>query len=985
MMLLAPLLCLTLLGPQPGMEGPRTWEDVELPVGFYLDLGTGTVSNLAPVEAVQALTWDGESLLGPALLSLIPGASERDRIERGEGGAPQPGVMTLVGSEWCYELGELGWGYLRVLAVGAGRITMERAHLSGEELLLSREPAGLSWRARPEGVELSWGRSDRESARWIIERRALRAERVGAWEAAGTSTEPWWTDAEVEPDVLMEYRVVLEGGGMGSRTRAIAGGVVDGPVEVGQGDGVNVLTGEVGGARVDIQLEYINPKGVQIGPGEGVLIRALVANGRDAWELPPKDTPGYGPQRFFLSEGRDLALYLPEGLYARLSLGEIKEEKAQLKLSAAIDGGRVLLPTPMTLGGEGLPEGGASVKASVPGGFLGLGLGEPILSLEREQGYDSEEWVFVTEDTTGGEALLIDPNPGITGPCRYRTRLRLGPHGPSAPSVPISVLVGDDGGEQTEAWIREAITELGQPDYARRQRARELLAVVGERARPQLLEVVSSENPEQAAAARELLSGLGNEDAVSAPAEALVPELLLKRANELGLDETALPGFLDPDPLVRAFGAFKVRDVEQARAHLEVLAEVDPEGFVRDVASIALLLPPRVESPGVRAHSEGLELIEVARELELMSALDPIQLADSLQGAVSEAEVWTRLLVLQVVSDLEASFGDLVREEEAIARARLVLALLEDRLEGREAPGSFLAAALDVVRDPMVRQVAARRLGERLFQEPRSLQEPLRVEPGDFDELASILDECRRSGVGETILVPAGVYEAESGSLSTLRTGGEGVHLIGEGEVFIHASFIIDEGAKVTLENLKLKPRSGVGVTILGGELLLKDCELSSSSMGVQATDSVVTLSSCVLGSPASSKGGRGGPILMRFVGVSALFARESELRTTASCLQGPRMVYLDTCALSSRDRSAVEGQGRLEVFCERSILRGGYAALVGAGSGVLDGVVLESVGHAALRLGENLHICREHTSGGDEPGELWSKGVSTDSTLERR
>ena len=93
MMLLVPLLCLTLLGPQQGVEGPRTWDDVELPVGFYLDLGTGTVSNLAPVEAVQALTWDGESLQGPALLSLIPGASERDRIERGEGGAPQPGVL----------------------------------------------------------------------------------------------------------------------------------------------------------------------------------------------------------------------------------------------------------------------------------------------------------------------------------------------------------------------------------------------------------------------------------------------------------------------------------------------------------------------------------------------------------------------------------------------------------------------------------------------------------------------------------------------------------------------------------------------------------------------------------------------------------------------------------------------------------------------------------------------------------------------------
>jgi hypothetical protein len=74
-----------------------------------------------------------------------------------------------------------------------------------------------------------------------------------------------------------------------------------------------------------------------------------------------------------------------------------------------------------------------------------------------------------------------------------------------------------------------------------------------------------------------------------------------------------------------------------------------------------------------------------------------------------------------------------------------------------------------------------------------------------------------------------------------------------------------------------------------------------------------------------------------------------------------------------------------MEVFCERSILRGTYAALSGAGTGVLDGVILESDGHAALRVGEGLQLCREHTTGGDEPGELWTKGLSADCTLEHR
>ena len=74
-----------------------------------------------------------------------------------------------------------------------------------------------------------------------------------------------------------------------------------------------------------------------------------------------------------------------------------------------------------------------------------------------------------------------------------------------------------------------------------------------------------------------------------------------------------------------------------------------------------------------------------------------------------------------------------------------------------------------------------------------------------------------------------------------------------------------------------------------------------------------------------------------------------------------------------------------MEVFCERSVLRGTYAAITGAGAGVLDGVVLESVGHAALRVGDGLQLCREHVSGGDEAGELWTKGSPAGCTLEQR
>jgi hypothetical protein len=193
---------------------------------------------------------------------------------------------------------------------------------------------------------------------------------------------------------------------------------------------------------------------------------------------------------------------------------------------------------------------------------------------------------------------------------------------------------------------------------------------------------------------------------------------------------------------------------------------------------------------------------------------------------------------------------------------------------------------------------------------------------------------------------------------------------------------LIEADSKVTLENLHIGPRSGVGITITEGELTLIDSRLSLQSMGVQATDSVVALSGTVIADPPRSAAAKGGAMALRFVGMSALIARNSQISTSASCAHGPRFVHMDTCAFIAKDRCAIEGQGIMEVIIERSLLSGGYAALSGASAGVVDGVVLESPGHAALRVGKGLHLCREHTRAGEETGELWIKGHSIECTF---
>ena len=989
MMLHAPILLFALLVPQGegdslGSEA-RTWGDVELPVGFHLDLATGSVSNRAPLETERGVVWDGESLRGSGLLILIPGAAERDVIARGEGLAPQPGAPALKNTEWTYSVGEFGWGYLRALQVGSGRISLERAHLDIGEPQLSRAPAEISWRSLGESLELSWADSSDEDARWIVQRRKLRSGVSAEWTLLGVSSAALWTDSALKPDVVYEYRVLRESGGLGARVRAVAGGLFDGLLETTQGVDVNVLSGEINGERSDLRVEYINPKGVQISPSAGVLVRTMAGSGRDAWEVPSSDVQGYGPQRYFVSVGRDLAVYLAEGLYARVSLNKIEDGKAGLRVNVALDGGRILLPAPTLESSEWLSSGEVEIKANVPKGHEGLGLGEPTLTLEAERGFQSEEWITLSEHASGDGELLRDEAPGESGPKRYRARLHLGRHGPSSPSAPITVLVGDDGGEQAEGWIREAVAELGERDYSRRQRAREVLAVIGERARPLLLEVISSDNPEQAAAARELLSSLGQKEKSASSAVALLPEVLMKRAGELGLSAGAMPGFLDPDPTLRAFGALRVIDPESVRAHLELLADSDSEFFVREAAEITLSLPARRAAQELSVDANAPTLSTISEELDAYGSLDVNLLADSFALAAAELEAWHALVSFQVARDLRASRGDELEEEAAIERARLALALLAKSDDGEEVPASFLAAALDVVRAPLIRQEAARAFAESRFAEHERVDEPLRVVAGDFDDLAALLDECRRSGRGDQILIPEGDYEAPSGASSSLRMGGQGVHLIGEGEVRIYASLLIEADSKVTLENLHIGPRSGIGITITEGELTLIDSRLSLQSMGVQATDSVVALSGTVIADPPRSAAAKGGAMALRFVGMSALIARNSQISTSASCAHGPRFVHIDTCTFMAKDRCAVEGQGSMEVFVERSLLFGGYAALSGPSSGVIDGVVLESPGHVALRVGAGLHLCREHVRTPDETGELWLKGSTIECTFGER
>lgn len=976
--------------------GAGAWEDVELPRGFGLDLASGVVSNRWPADAPVLRYEEGLLRSAPPLRLLEPlgRPGTRSAVERGSG-RPVEELAPGVGAELLFDLGEPGFGYLRVLHVAADRLWLEHTFEPAPGAArLVREPAELRALSLERAVLLDWPAAE---GRFRVERRALGAQGSGsAWELLVEIEGHTFEDAGASSRELQEYRVRRSGSGapLGARVRALAGMLPEEqPIELTRGRGLNLLAGVADGQRIDLAVEYVGSNGAQLFAGNGVQMRMLNANEMGSWELPSADDGSFREQRVFLTSDRALALRLPEGVYCRVRVESLEGGTSFLHRQIDLEGGRLFAPAPSAPlarweAGRGavlsLPRGGAPGRAWV--GFL----------LEREDGFQSGRWSVVAElgRAEGEYAERVEQAAGLV---RFRLRHLLEDGRRSLPGPAVSVLVGDDGGAGTEALLRGALAELAAPDFERRLAAEGVLQTLGTRAWPALRELLASEVPEEVAAARRILGRfdaerpLGEEGEAALPPE-LAPSILLARARAKGLGEPP-EGWLDPERDRRALALLRTRggpprpggESEEAGldAWRELMAEADPDPGVRLVATAvrawrAASPPAWEEGPRAAAGSAA------GRD----SRSDPLrpqsgeELGALLEAAARSPNAWPSLVARQLLEDLrrsqEQGFGGLAESAEAGALERALLGLALIQRHQIADPGEvFVSAALAVVEDPAARlralvDLAKARLARASGPAGGSAEEPrqrLELAAPDGELLAGELEGLRERAESQLDLVlPAGVYTLPEGRQNVM-VGGTGLRILGEGRPVLRFGLSFYQGADVVLEGLHLAPTAGNAIVVDRSAVLLRDTLVEAPVLAAQVNDGVLELDRCEV-LPRSEAGQMGGGI--RAARLSLVVARESRLVAGNGVLFGARTTFLERCVVDGGERNALEARIDGELVLVDTLVRSRADALANVPAGVLEGPILVAGGQAARNLGAALWVCPEHALHVGDAGALF-------------
>ncbi len=980
--LLLRLLLLALLGATARAE-ELVWDDVVIPANFVLDLGTGRVAGSAPPER-PSLLYQGGALSSAVPLRALPAdpTVPTASIER-DAGEALPSVPALAGQELCFDLFTEGWGYLRVLEVSPHRVHLEYVRdPDRNRRRLVREPADLEAVSDLRGVTLRW--PARSGASYRIERRFLPRrpfDPPGAWGEVATVEGTRWYDGDAPAGLVAEYRVSRErpGGTIGWRARGVAGFAPEGqPLSVPVDARVDLLSGELDGARVDLTVRTVRATGVSILPGEGVQACLLSSDAGTRWDT-PADLCYAPPERdSWVPPGRVLALRLPEGALVRLRVEEVRGQEVVLGRQINLDGSPIFPPAPP------VPqirwEEGCGVifefepQPRVPEGR------RPTMVIEREETLDAGDWSARLHGAPG-ELELIDPGPSDEALVRYRFRQRLGERQLSPPSPAIAVLVGDDGGPGGEVLLERAVTDLGHRDFERRGRARAVIVAMGERAWPKLSEALRSPNPQVADAARELILAIPGseeaEDGVTGGRAGLAQLLLGVHAAESGAGPPPTIDWVAPEPGARASAALRGaggREVPAMtiEAWRRVLSEADPDQGVRLVA----LLAGQLEREGLGGDS-------------LIGILDPRAWEESLvaddwgsgwlaPGTRGGPESpWIELALAQARHDLAARRFE-AGEERAAAAERALLTLLLLSAHERTGDSLFLDGASRAIEDPAARlrgalDLARQRRAWDRFGDGGDPAETIRLRRADTALLREALQDLESGGVpGTEIVLPAGVYEPLPGAVPLLL-GRVGVRLRGEEGTLLRCVLTMADGGRAVLENLTLDPGSGVALNMVRAGVRLVDCTVRSPQIGIFGREAIVELErTMVIAPPEAPQTAQG----IRLVGRSMLLARESRIETPASAVIGVRAVLLDRCVVLSSNQNAIDGGGDDDLWAVGCLLRGGGVALSRADRGLLDGVVLLDGKSRSSPIAPPMRVCAEHLhhdgEGGDFASEVW-------------
>ncbi|MDP6537966.1 MAG: hypothetical protein QF903_08790 [Planctomycetota bacterium] len=976
--------------PAADAAGPDvSWRELVLPRGFVLDLQRGLVSDRPTARGRPLLEWGEHGLTANVGLRFLDGLAPvgpRARVER-DAGSVTVDLPPVAGVEAVFDCEEGGWGYLRVLRVEPSGCRLEYVfEAESTATVLERDPARLVIRSLPDGIELSW--EGRGSGPLIIERRALDVGgEPGSWKEVAKAKGSTWTDPRAPRGASFEYRVrrAASSTGFGTSVLGVSGLAPQSEaVPLTRGARVDLVSCSQRSSRLDLRVEYVGPNGAQFSVGPLVRAHLLTPDEERLWSLPEPTGRNYESERIFVPAGKALAVITPEGFFARVTVEAVGEEEVLLRRQIDLAGGRTFLPPPPAPAVGWEAERG--VVFEFPAAALECAAAQTASIVVESLGVEpGGAWGRCVRGGPG-ERELVDADPGAGGLARYRFRYALPDGTRSLPGPAVALLVGDDGGSGTAELVERAVADLAHPEFERRSLARDVLEAVGEPAIAPLREALASEDPELAAAARELLDieGVGRSGGGEPK---LTGEMLEAMARARGLGGPPSAGWSAAQTGARAMallrdtlgtppdGAAARETPEDWRA---LLAESDPQAGVR---LLAILVGELAASPRGDARTVDLDVHSGAPDglpgwdLAGLDVLSIDAARADLADRIDLADPWAVLVRLQVLRDLEredparVAEVTLAREIGAMRRALLAEALLARRAPNGS--GVFTDAAMAVVSDPGARLRAGLDLADlRAARPPGSGavdRETLRITEPSAAALFDVIADLEAEGLGDVdLFLPPGTYASETPN-QTLRIAVDGLRIVGDGECSLLFGVTVLEGARVALEGLRIAPRSGTSLSVISADAALRDCLIDAPSVGIQSSAGVVELLRTTIVPSGANKNAGG----VRMSGASLLLARESRIESGIGALFGARAALLERCVVIGVQRGGIVGAAGGELWLVDSYVEASTQAISKVARGVIEGSVLVGGSGAGGGLGAELSVCPDHLRFAGSPGDF--------------
>jgi len=980
------------------VEPASSWLELDLPVGFSLDLTSGAVLSRPPSEEGTLVYSDGELRAIPRLGRWQGSGAERvsTQVVRGAG-VPEDRPTAMAGDEYLFDLDDGTWGYLHVLRVSAESVRFEYARADRGSDSLVRDPRSVTVSSASKGLELFWltAQEDSEYKIWrSVLGRAAPAELLGR--VSGSR----FVDQQVPSGLPVEYRVHRVGAGpsFGARVRALdTNNPPEWPIPIERGLVIDLLSGEIGGPNAHVEIAYASESHLNLRPMEGVLMARMTRGGTGpVWSLPDPESGTYQGKLFSAQIGEDLAVQFPGPIYARLSFSVDPDgHEVSMRRQLDLDGARLMAIPPIDTDASWADSGPV---LRLPPLAMDVPFRDSVsVIVEREIEYASGNWEEFKLGAPGSRTLHLRlseevQEAGHIGRFRLRHTYPWGAW--SLPGEPMRIAFGD----LTDAATRVALLEAGLRDlvddsYTRRVAARGLLEELGPEAWPRLREALDSEDPELAGAARDILL------AADATRSDHVAYVLKAQAEADGVAE--LPAeWLDPDVDRRALGVLSTwgqarrpratgghgelePDGSQLADGLRVLVRAEPDEGLRRLAM--LLLEQLQFVPGPSAFTAARSALPfalrtpaqrpVVRHADWAALLgSPVttdaEIAAAIEAATDLAQPRSALVMLQMAQRWlhapEAGSGaarDAVRQE---LREMLELGLRLHKRASVASSDTLLDAAEELVLDPAARLDAMAEL-----MELRMGQGPLYGAPEDYNRerfelaeptmasLVDCLDRIKTSGASYVdVMLQAGDYESIGGeawidlSVDGLRLiGGDGVHL-GLGVRIVGVSDVFLSG--LTIDNER-----GAAVTVLNASTALFDCVLIGADTGVTVQAGQLEMQ----GSDVRRRShGRLSNWSVRLSGAgSHLFARDSVFRAGSVFPGSGSLAFLEGCVLDGLERAALQGQDNSRAVVRDCLIRGSSSGVLNFSDIQLEGVVFDVPSKPLTLTGGEAWLCPKH------------------------